>query len=672
MKRITAAAIRTTTRLALGLSLVLALLAPLGYLTMAYERQRSVIETEAEAAASALAQLISANPEFWRFEMPRLESVLSRRPLDGHREIRRIVGLDNAVLAERTDALDRPFVTRSSPLYDSGKVVARIEVSRSLRPILLRTLGLALLGLGFGAGAFILLWTFPLRALQGTLRSLQESEAKFRAIAETAADGVIVMDGEGRVAYWNHAAEQMFRHSVHEVMGEDLHRLISPPSYHEQFRRGFALFARTGQGPAIGNTLEFTARRKDGSEFPIEISTSAFEMDGSWNAVGIIRDISERKKTEQELAKLEKIASLGVLAGGIAHDFNNLLTVILGNVSLALLDADPSDKSSERLREAEAAVLRARSLTLQLLTFARGGAPVKKTSSIRKIVVESCNFAASGANVKCSFSFNEDLKPASVDAGQIGQVVHNIVINAVQAMPSGGSILVSGENVTVGPEGPLPLLPGLYVRISVQDHGTGISREILPKIFDPYFTTKKKGSGLGLATSYSIIKRHGGHIEVESEPGAGTTFRIYLPASGGEPQSVPAQPEGVPTGKGRILVMDDEDDVRRVVGEMLRKLGYEPDFAREGAEAVMLYQHSVETGLPFAAVIMDLTIPGGMGGQETIKKLIEIDPGARVIVASGYSTDPVMADFESYGFLGVLSKPFTAEMLATVLQECLE
>ena len=588
MKRITAAAIRTTTRLAMGLSLILALLAPTGYLTMAYERQRAVLETEAEAAASALAQLISANPEYWRYEMPRLEGFLSRRPQDGHSEIRRIVGLDNAVLAERTDALDRPFVTRSSPLYDSGKVVARIEISRSLRPVLLRTLGLALLGLVFGAFAFILLWAFPLRALQGTLKSLQESEAKFRAIAETAADGVIVMDGGGRVAYWNHAAEKMFRHSAQEVMGGDFHRLISPPSYHEQFRRGFALFTRTGQGPAIGNTLEFTARRKDGSEFPIEISTSAFEMDGSWNAVGIIRDISERKKTEQELAKLEKIASLGVLAGGIAHDFNNLLTVILGNVSLALLDADPSDKSSERLREAEAAVLRARSLTLQLLTFARGGAPVKKTSSIRKIVVESCNFAVSGANVKCSFSFGEDLKPAAVDAGQVGQVVHNIVINAVQAMPGGGGILVSGENVAVGPGGSLPLVPGPYVRISVQDHGTGIPREILPKIFDPYFTTKKKGSGLGLATSYSIIKQHGGHIEVETEPGAGTTFRIYLPASSEELQPGPVQPGGAPSGKGRILVMDDEEDVRRVVGEMLLKLGYEPDFAREGAEAISI------------------------------------------------------------------------------------
>ncbi len=668
MKRITAAAIRTSSRLAWGLSLILALLIPVGYLIMSYERQTAVLETEAEAASSFISNIINANPDYWRFEQPRLDGFLSRRPFETHQEIWRIVDVNGTVLAERSATVPGPIVTRSHPLYEFGKIVGRVEISRSLRPYLVKTIGLGVLGLVLGAGSFFLLRVYPLRALDQALQSLQDSEAKFRAIASTAADGLVVMDNHGRITYWNHAAEKMFGYTLDEALGRELHNLVAPLSYHEHYRKGFAQFIATGKGPAIGHTLEFSALRKDGSNFPIEVSTSALELHGVWHAVGIIRDISERKKTETELIKLEKLESLGILAGGIAHDFNNLLTVILGSISLAQLDANGSDSLCSRLSYAEKAVLHARDLTQQLLTFAKGGAPIRKTASIRDIVKEASDFSLSGSNVKCVFTFDDDLKPAEIDTGQIGQVIHNLVINAVQAMPDGGTLYVTCENATVQGGSILPLKPGPYVRISIQDEGIGIPDVILPKIFDPYFTTKPKGSGLGLATSYSIIKKHEGHINVESKPGAGSVFRVYLPALSQELPANPPQPRASVSGTGRVLVMDDEAEVRHVVGDMLKILGYDPVFARDGTEALAVYQNSTRSGLIFDAVIMDLTIPGGMGGKETIKKMLELDPRARVIVASGYSNDPVMSAFESYGFSGVIAKPYTMETLATTLR----
>ncbi len=667
MKRITTAAIRTSARLALGLSIVLALLIPLGYLIMSYERQSAVLETEAEAAASLVSKLISANPDYWRYEQPRLEGFLARRPFETHQEIWRILDSNENVLAQRSDVVAPPRVTRTYPLYEFGKVAGRIEISRSLRPYLVKTVGLGVAGLSLGALLFFLIRVFPLQALNQALQSLQESEAKFRAIASTAADGIVVMDNLGRITYWNHAAGKMFGYTPDEAAGRELHALIAPQSYHEKFRRGFERFRETGNGPAVESTLEFTALHKDGGSFPIEVSTSAVKLNGAWHAVGIIRDISERKKTETELMKLEKLESLGILAGGIAHDFNNLLTVVLGNIALAQFDAVGSEALCKRLSDGEKAVLRARELTQQLLTFAKGGAPVKKTVSIRDIVKEACGFSLSGSNVKCLLAFADGLKPADVDAGQISQVMHNLVINAVQAMPEGGTLHVACENTTV-PEGTaLPLAPGPYVRISLRDEGRGIPKEILAKIFDPYFSTKPKGSGLGLATSSSIIKKHDGHIIAESVPGSGAVFHVYLPASHQELPDKPLQPHAPISGSGKILVMDDEADVRNVVGDMLKTLGYEPVFAREGAEALAIYQSATQSETHFKAVIMDLTIPGGMGGKETIKKMLEIDPHARVIVASGYSNDPVMSAYESYGFSGVIEKPYTMDTLAMTL-----
>lgn len=657
-----------TTFLALLLSCILAVAVPAGYLIMIYERQTAVLETEAESTAFTVSQLIGANPEYWRFEQPRLEGFLSQQgPPDEQEEIRRIVDMGNVVLAQTAEGLESPVITRSHALYDAGKIVAHVEISRSLRPFLVNALIMGCIGLGFGAVSFLFLRVFPLRALDEALKSLQESEDKFSAIAATAADAIIVMDHHGGITYWNSAAEKMFGYTFYEARGRELHTLIAPAPFHESYRKGFGRFVRTGQGPAIGSTLEFTALRKDGTEFPIEVSTSAVELMGAWHAVGIIRDITERKKTETELLKLEKLESLGVLAGGIAHDFNNLLTVILGNISLAQLDTDQRDKTYPRLVDVEKAVLTARELTQQLLTFAKGGAPIKKTSSLRDIIGESCSFSLSGSNVKCHFSYAEDLMPADVDAGQISQVMHNLILNAAQAMPQGGSIQVACTNAASGPGDVLPPDKGPYVKISVKDQGHGIPKENLSKIFDPYFTTKPRGSGLGLATSYSIVSRHGGYMDVESEPGHGAVFHVYLPASRQPLPAREARETGRINGAGKILVMDDEEAVRKVAGQMLQALGYKPAFARDGEEALALYRDASAAGAPFDAVIMDLTVPGGMGGKDAVKKLLETDPRACVIVASGYSNDPVMAEFRSHGFQGKIAKPFTLDVFSRAL-----
>ena len=386
-----------------------------------------------------------------------------------------------------------------------------------------------------------------------------------------------------------------------------------------------------------------------------------------------IRDITEKKKMEEEILKGQKLESLGVLAGGIAHDFNNLLTAIMGNVSLAKMFAAPGTKAYDRLTDAEKACERATGLTQQLLTFSKGGAPVKKTASIVQIITDSAGFMLRGSNVKCDFTLQKDLWAADVDEGQMGQVINNLIINADQAMPDGGVISVSAENVMIEASNHLSLPEGRYILISIQDQGEGISPENMSKIFDPYFTTKELGSGLGLATVYSIIKSHQGHLDVESSEGVGTIFRVYLPASEKElePAEVTAPEATVAAGFGRILVMDDEEVIREIAREILNHLGYQVDVCGDGSSALALYREALDSGNRYVAVIMDLTIQGGMGGKETMKALLAIDPAVKGIVSSGYSNDPILAHFREYGFSGMVSKPYTVRELQERLHELL-
>ncbi|HTZ19071.1 MAG TPA: ATP-binding protein, partial [Dissulfurispiraceae bacterium] len=368
----------------------------------------------------------------------------------------------------------------------------------------------------------------------------------------------------------------------------------------------------------------------------------------------LLDEIQERAKTEDELLKARRLESIGLLAGGIAHDFNNLLTAILGNISLAKMHVPREGRAFERLLEAEKASMRASDLTNQLLTFSKGGAPVKKTASVVELLIDSASFALSGSNVKCEFDLAEDIWPADIDEGQISQVINNVIINADHAMTEGGLIMVQARNVVISEADRLPLKEGRYIKISIRDQGTGIPSDMLPKIFDPYFTTKPKGTGLGLTTCYSIVKRHDGLITAESVMGSGSTFFIYLPASEGKVNAGRGEIESSLSGKGKVLVMDDEEMIREVAGRMLNHLGYEVGLAADGNEAVALYTTAKSEGNPFDIVIMDLTIPGGMGGKETIQKLAEIDPGIRALVSSGYSHGPITAEYRKFGFCGVV------------------
>jgi PAS domain S-box-containing protein len=405
-------------------------------------------------------------------------------------------------------------------------------------------------------------------------------------------------------------------------------------------------------------------RKKEGTLIDVEITSHSLIFGGKRAEVVLAYDVTERRRLEQELVKAEKLESIGILAGGIAHDFNNLLTAILGNISLAKMYSPAGSKTYERLSDAEKASLRARDLTQQLLTFSKGGAPVKKTMSIRELISDSACFSLRGSGATCAISIADDLLSVDADEGQISQVMNNLVINARQAMPNGGMIQVRCENVSIEPDDQSPVKRGTYVRISVSDEGVGIPKENLKEIFEPFFTTKPKGSGLGLATSYSIVKNHGGRITVESRVGVGTTFHVYLPASEQEGQKRKQEAEMPSRGSGRILFMDDDEVVRDVAGEMLTNLGYDVEFAHDGAQAIELYTKAIASGRRFDGVITDLTVPGGMGGKEAVKKLRELDPAAKVIVSSGYSNDPIMADFRTYGFSGVVSKPYTMKNLS--------
>jgi signal transduction histidine kinase/ActR/RegA family two-component response regulator len=378
----------------------------------------------------------------------------------------------------------------------------------------------------------------------------------------------------------------------------------------------------------------------------------------------LIREIAQRERMEAEVVKAQKIESLGVLAGGIAHDFNNLLAVVMGNVSLALLDRGEGSPSRNPLIAADRALLRAQELTQQLLTFSKGGSPVKRAVLIGDLLRESAGFALRGSKVRCDYILPDGLFLIDADEGQISQVIHNIVINADQAMPEGGTITIRCENTVVA-EGAVPhVAAGRYVKIEISDSGVGIPGDNLEKIFDPYFTTKQRGSGLGLATTYSIIQKHGGHITVASELLVGTTFTLYLPVSvSAEAAPKPEDAEPARSGTGTVLIMDDEESIRQITGSALARFGYTTVFAENGSRAIELYRQALEEGKPFDAVILDLTIPGGMGGRETLQHLVAMDPAVKAIVSSGYSSDPVMAEYRSYGFAAVVAKPYRIKNL---------
>jgi two-component system, cell cycle sensor histidine kinase and response regulator CckA len=478
---------------------------------------------------------------------------------------------------------------------------------------------------------------------------LEESEMSLKAILSASPIGICRL--KNRVFEWvNDAMCRMTGYSLEEFTGKDTRFLFLNDAEYE----------RVGALRGTSELCETENRRKDGSIIEVLIQVAPID-DSAY--IATVTDITSRKDAEKEQVRMGKLESLGVLAGGIAHDFNNILTMVLGNVSLAkIYMTKDQEKTREKLINAEQAITRAKDLTQRLLTFSKGGAPIKKVVAIGDFLKDVCQFALTGTPVICKYELSPDLLPVNLDEGQITQVIGHIVINGHQAMPEGGTILIKANNVTVDvSEGSLP--SGTYVRISITDQGKGIPDEYLSKIFDPYFTTKQKGSGLGLAVCYSIVKNHRGYIHAESTLGVGTTFHIYLPVVEDHTRSRKNVEGTFSASGGKVLVMDDEDSIRDMVGDILSCQGYIADFARNGEEAILLYQDNL-----YDVVILDLTIPGGMGGKETMKELLRIDPDVKVIVSSGYSSDPIMSEYRQYGFRDVIAKPYRIEELEEVIE----
>lgn len=504
-------------------------------------------------------------------------------------------------------------------------------------------------------------------------QTLATEKERLSVTLRSIGDGVITTDLDARVEFLNKVAEKLTGWSQQEAAGQPIQAVfrIVDEKNGQPRESPVDKVLRSGQIVELANHTALIAR--DGRVRSIADSGAPIR-DRDSKVVGVVlvfRDISEKTRMESEIQKMKKLESVGLLAGGIAHDFNNLLVGIVGNISLAREFVKAEDRIHPLLLGAEKASLRATELTQQLLTFSKGGEPVRETDSIEEIIKESAGFVLHGGNVACDYDIPEDLWLVDVDRGQISQVIQNIIINARQAMPDGGLIRIGCENVA---DFVLPgsgASPGKYVKITIRDSGIGIPEKFLDRIFDPYFSTKKEGSGLGLAISHSIISKHGGHIGVQSQPGEGTTFSIHLPASQQKTRKEAVKKSEAMVGQARILVMDDEETVREVVLAMLTHLGHDVMTAKDGAEAVALYEKHHNTSAAIDLVLMDLTVPGGMGGREAVGRILAIDPEAKVVVSSGYSNDPVMANYRESGFCGAIVKPYQVAELVELIKSAL-
>ena len=499
--------------------------------------------------------------------------------------------------------------------------------------------------------------------------ALRLSEAQFRGVFEGSAVGITISDTKGHIITCNPAYQKMLGYSEEELNEINFSAL----THSEDVAKHMDLYQELLDGKRNFFIAEKRYVRKDGQIISGQVTISLIrDRDEKPSfVVGLIEDIGERKLLENERIRASKLESIGLLAGGIAHDFNNLLTAVFGNISLAKNYIDPESKSAQRLHQAEKALHRTRELIYQLLTFSKGGEPIKTNVAIPDIIKDSASFALRGANVKCQFSFADDLLRTEVDTGQFSQVMQNLIINADHAMPEGGTITISAQNHEILSATNLPLKKGRYVKISVMDQGPGISQENLTKIFDPYFSTKKDGSGLGLSIVHSVVKNHEGHIEVESEPDEGTAFHIYLKASLKNGVQQKTDQEHVYKGSGKILLMDDEEMIRDFGKELLDHLGYDVELASDGEEAVRLYETALKNAAPFSAILMDITVPGGMGGKEAIQEILKIDPDVKAVVSSGYAKDPIMSNYKEYGFIGVVPKPYNVEEISRELHRVL-
>jgi two-component system, cell cycle sensor histidine kinase and response regulator CckA len=484
----------------------------------------------------------------------------------------------------------------------------------------------------------------------------REAELRSRALLKALPDPIFRLSSDGVILDYKHGGSaDVLLLSPDQIIGSSIFDLPLDDADKSRIRQIMAQTIESGELRSTEYAVTVSGKRR--------LFEARFVAEEEARVVGIVREITSQRHSEEALARIEKLEALGILAAGIAHDFNNLVAGAFGHVEMAreYIIEDKVTSAVDCLAEAAATFNRARELTRQLLTFSKGGAPQKKLGNLAIVVRRVIEKTLGGSNVVCQFKEESPEVTVPFDESQITQVLESLATNARQAMPLGGTLEVTLTVVPISVGAALPLAIGTYTRISLKDSGEGIPLENMPKLFDPFFTTKKGGTGLGLASSFSIVKRHGGHLDIESELGGGTTCHIYVPhdvENLAEPRNVTSNR---PTRQGRILVMDDEDSVRRVTCALLMRLGYEVVPSADGAEAIEIYRRSLTSGNRFAFVILDLTVPGGLGGRETLASISEMDPNVIAIATTGYSNDPILSNPEAYGFRAGLAKPYSRQ-----------
>ncbi len=525
-----------------------------------------------------------------------------------------------------------------------------------------------------GGYGFIALGT-DITELKKVEEALRQSEEWFRNLAEHI-PGISIQgyNTSGEVVYWNKESVTLFGYSADEALAKKLVDLIVPPDLEPMFERILEAGKKVCKSGEIIPSGELVLLDRQGRNVPVLSTHTAVVIEGREPLLFCINfDMSDRKRIEEELLNAKKLEAIGILAGGIAHDFNNLLFVILGNLSMAQMKLSGEDPAFRHFAEAEKACLRAKDLTQKFITFSSGGGPLKNRVSIGEMVENAVSLVLSGSNIGSELNITRDLLKADIDEDQMRQVLTGIIANSKEAMPKGGTLYVNAKNIDISKTG--PLRSGQYVKIVIRDEGTGIPEENLAKIFDPYFSTKyrgsQKGMGFGLAIAHSVIKRHNGNIKVESRFGEGTTVTIIIPASTATDIAHQVSSGIGHPGRKKVLIMDDEEMLVDLLKTMVEHLGFEAGVAMHGEQAVEMYADSMENDQKWDVLILDLTVKGGMGGRDTLKKLLYLDPEVKAIVSSGYSSDPIMSDFMSYGFKDILSKPYALDQLKNVLNRVL-
>jgi two-component system cell cycle sensor histidine kinase/response regulator CckA len=496
-----------------------------------------------------------------------------------------------------------------------------------------------------------------------TRAALQESARTLTNILENTTDGFFAVDPEWKFTYLNSEAEKLLERQRDDLFGKELWEEF-PELKNSPFERNYRR-VMTERVP-----VEFEASDRAG-----KIWFEVHAYPGGSGVSVFFRDTTERKRNEEERLTTSKLESLGTLAGGISHDLNNILTVISGNIGLAQVEAPPDAGSLlSFLSKAGQAAQHAAHLSSQLLTFSKGGAPLKRVVSISGVLGHAAEFSLYGSNLRADIDIPVDLWKSEVDPGQIEQVVNALLLNAREAMPDGGTVRISAYNVVLEEKAGMPLSAGRYIKVMIADRGEGIPEELATKIFDPYFTNKPTGSGLGLSISYSIVKKHGGILYLENSSREGSTFTFYLPATDRDatPLEPPVSERAFNFNHQKVLVMDDEAAIRDLTSQLLGTLGYEVTVVPDGLEAVKVYERAMHKGENFQAVILDATIRGGMGGLATIERLRSVDANVNAIICSGYSDEAALSQFLAYGFRSALPKPFTRRELADALQRAFE